>query len=43
MNLKNYFFIALLIFFIGLFGLYTGINHSSADKPPIMHQNNGAK
>ncbi|MDF2565016.1 MAG: hypothetical protein K0Q53_1411 [Massilibacillus sp.] len=41
MNLKNYFFVALLIFLVGLFGLHTGINHPSADKTPIMHHDQG--
>lgn len=41
MNLKNYFFVALLILLVGLFDLYTGINHPSAEKLPIIHQDQG--
>lgn len=40
MNLRNYFFVALLIFLAGLFSLYAGVNHPTADKPPVMHQDN---
>lgn len=41
MNLKNYFFITLFIFLLGLFHLYTGINHPSKEKIPVIHQDQG--
>jgi hypothetical protein len=39
MSLKSYFILALLIFVIGIAGLYFGVNHTAnGNKPPVMHQ-----
>lgn len=36
MNLNKYFVIACIVFILAIFGFYTGINHSSMDKLPVL-------
>ena len=41
MKLTNYCILSVLVFLIGLYGFYAGINHPAGDKPPVMHQEMG--
>lgn len=38
MKLNKYFAIGLAVFILGVFGLYTGLNHPSGAKVPVLQK-----